>query len=230
MDARRSFSTRVVFFDAAGTLIRLARSVGWHYRQAAIKHGGDFSEADLNREFGLAWKTHEPPVETRRKRLDDDKDWWRALVWRVLDGVGAGESLDRAACFETLYAEFARPGVWELFPEAPAVLDALSAKYELGIISNFDGRLRTVLRDLGVADRFRHWVISSEVGADKPSPWPFQRALEMAGVAADEAMHVGDSPVEDWDAASAAGMQVLRLHRPENSLASLIAVLGARTQ
>jgi FMN phosphatase YigB (HAD superfamily) len=35
-------------------------------------------------------------------------------------------------------------------------------------------------------------------------------------------MHVGDDPVKDWEGAAAAGMRVLQLHRPQNSLRDLL--------
>ncbi len=173
---------RVIFFDAAGTLIHLPKGVGWHYRDIALRHGLDAPEEALNRAFRNAWKAMPAPAETRIAREDDDKGWWRDLVWRVLDGFpAAGGGFNRAAYFEELYLEFIKPGIWELYPEVSDTLRRLSGEYQLGVLSNFDGRLRIILQHLGISDAFQHWAISSEVGADKPSRWIFQRALAMAG-------------------------------------------------
>jgi putative hydrolase of the HAD superfamily len=106
------------------------------------------------------------------------------------------------------------------------------ASYPIGIVSNFDGRLRVILQDLGIASYFDHWIISSEVGADKPAPFIYECALEMAGVAPAEALHVGDDPEGDWQAAADVGLHVFPLDRPTNSLRDLLAVLplpGSRT-
>ena len=172
-----------------------------------------------------------PPRESSRFRgEDDDREWWRTLVERVLDRceVAAGD-LDRAAYFEELYAEFTKPGVWALYPEVKEALLFLGERYRLGIISNFDGRLRRILRDLGIAEFFDPVIISSEVGAEKPDAWIFKQALEHAAVAPEAALHVGDDPVRDWEGAAAVGLHVFQLDRPNNSLSDLVARLTARS-
>jgi putative hydrolase of the HAD superfamily len=201
----------------------LPKGVGWHYRDVARRHGSDLSETALDAAFRGAWHAHPAPLETRLPRPDDDKEWWRTLVGRVLDACHPlPVGFDRHAYFEELYAEFARPGVWELYPEVPEVLARLAPHFELGILSNFDGRLRLVLDHLGMAAHFRHWIISSEAGAEKPSSWLFEHALTRAGVTSAEALHVGDDPECDWQGAASAGLRVFRLDRPRNSLRELV--------
>ena len=219
--------SKIIFFDAAGTLFHLPRGVGWHYRDVALRHGCAIGESELQAAFAAAWKGMPPCAATRVARADDDRGWWREIVGRVLAccGVGAG-ALDFDAYFAELYDEFTRPGVWELFPEVRAVLEALHPHHRLGVISNFDGRLRAILQHLGIAHYFQPIVISSEVGADKPDRWIFQHALEMAGLPPGAALHVGDDPVRDWQAAAAAGLRTFRLERPANSLRDLAAWLA----
>ena len=217
--------TRAVFFDAAGTLFHLPRGVGWHYRDVALRHGALLDETELNRAFRQAWRDAAVPTETTGARLDDDQGWWRALVDRVLDECGAPERLDRDAYFSELWPEFTRPGVWELFPETREVLTALKGRMSLVVVSNFDGRLRAILSGLGIADFFDDVVISTEVGADKPSPRIFSEALRRARLQAGEVLHVGDEPEADWHGAEQAGLRVFRLQRPENSLRGVIDLL-----
>ena len=217
--------TRAVFFDAAGTLFRLTRSVGWHYRDVALRHGTDLREDDLDRAFRRAWRDARAPHETNGARPDDDRGWWRAHVGRVLDECGSAPTLDRDAYFSELWSEFTRPGVWELFPETLEVLVALKGRVRLGVISNFDSRLRTILLNLGVTEFFDDIVISSEVGTEKPAARIFSAALVRAGVAASEALHIGDEPEADWLGAERAGLLVFRLRRPENSLRDVLELL-----
>jgi putative hydrolase of the HAD superfamily len=222
----KSSIPRVIFFDAAGTLIHLPRGVAWHYREVARRHRCNIPEASLRQAFGSAWQAAPSQPETRVPRPEDGKQWWRALVDHVLDlckphSIG----LNRPAYFEELYAEFTEPEVWELYPDVEKTLLTLQSRCSLGILSNFDGRLRIILEDLGLAPIFRHWVISSEVGADKPSPWIFEHAISLAGVQPFEALHVGDDPVCDWAGAESAGLKAFKLDRPRQNLASLLAVL-----
>ena len=219
---------RVIFFDAAGTLIGLPRGVAFHYVEVAKRNGLDIPVAVMHEAFHMTWREMPAPTVTRVRRPDDDKGWWRRFVMRVIEKCAiAPGALDREAFFEDLYAEFAKPGVWDVFPETRAVLAQLSGEYQLGIISNFDGRLRLIMAELGIAPLFKHVVISSEVGADKPDPWIFQEALRLAGVRASEALHVGDEPHGDWEGAEQAGLHVFKLKRPDNSLRAVLDAFGS---
>jgi putative hydrolase of the HAD superfamily len=218
----------MIFFDAAGTLFYLPRGVGWHYRDVASRFGRELDENALSQAFRTTWKQMPVRPATHARREDDDKGWWFSLVDQVLDHCRVPtEQLPRLDYFEQLYAEFIRPGIWELFPETHEVLNGLRQEYRLGVISNFDGRLRAILANLGLLEFFDPIVISSEVGADKPDGWIFHHALTAAGIAPAEALHVGDDPGADWEGAEAAGLKAFHLHRPANSLRDIAAALSA---
>jgi putative hydrolase of the HAD superfamily len=221
-------SVKTIFFDAAGTLFDLPQGVGHHYASAGRDVGLELDPHAIDRAFAVAWKQMPPRSTSRAPRDDDDKGWWRELVDSVFQQVApATPDLDRDAFFEAAYSRFTEPGVWELFPEVVEVLETLQPHYDLGVISNFDGRLRMILEQLGISKFFRVVVISSEVGADKPDPFIYERALELAGAEAHETMHVGDDPVRDWEAAAAAGLRAFRLERPANSLRDLLTACAA---
>ena len=87
---------------------------------------------------------------------NDDKGWWRELVGRVIDQVAPSLSeLDRDNFFEIAYEHFAEAGVWKLYPEVLDVLEQLRERFQLAVISNFDGRLRFILQNLGISKLFR---------------------------------------------------------------------------
>ena len=133
--------------------------------------------------------------------------------------------LERDAFFGVAYSHFGEAGVWERYPEVRAVLEALEPRFQLAVISNFDGRLRVILERFGLSKFFRHIFVSSELGADKPDPLIYRRALQASGLAPNEALHVGDDPERDWKGAAAAGLQVFHLDRQKNSLRDLLAFL-----
>lgn len=217
---------KTIFFDAAGTLIHLPKSVGHHYALVGDRVGLALDAAKLDRAFASCWKQ----MPTRRAidgpREDDDKGWWRELVNCVLDEVASGTSeLDRDAFFEAAYSHFAEAGAWDLYPEVAEVLAGLRRRFDLAVISNFDGRLRVILEHLGVSQFFSHVFLSSELGADKPDPEIYRRALQLNAATPNETLHVGDDPVRDWQGAAAAGLPVFRLERPRNSLRDLVAIV-----
>ena len=221
---------RTIFFDAAGTLIYLPQSVGRHYAFVGDRIGLRLDAAALDTAFASCWKEMPFRPAINGPREDDDKGWWRQLVNNVLDQVtpAIGE-LDRDAYFEGVYGHFAEPGVWELYPEVVDVLEALHGRFQLGVVSNFDGRLRMIFEHLGVSKFFAHVFLSSELGADKPDPEIYRRALHLSRSRPDETLHVGDDPVRDWEAAAAAGLQVFRIERQHNSLRDLLAKLTPST-
>ena len=217
---------KAILFDAAGTLFFLTKTVGEHYALVGTDVGLKLDAEQLDHAFHTAWKQmpQRPPIDGPRE--NDDKGWWRELVGHVFDQLAPslGE-LDRDNFFEVAYEHFAEPGVWELYPEVPEVLEQLKPRFELAVISNFDGRLRFILQHLGISKYFARVFISSELGADKPDPEIFRRAITIMHLKADEVLHVGDDPERDWKAASAAGLHLFRLDRPRNSLRDLLATL-----
>ena len=214
---------KAILFDAAGTLIRLRRSVGENYAYVGSQIGLQLDPQKLNEAFSLAWRALPSRKAIDAPRDDDDKGLWHDIVFRVLDRAEPGLSaLNRDNFFEIAYEHFAEPGVWELFPDVIEVLSELHARYQLSVISNFDGRLRFVLEHLGVRKFFKYVFLSSELGADKPDPEIFQRSLKIMDLAADETLHVGDDPARDWGAAAAVGLHVFELDRKTKSLRDLL--------
>jgi putative hydrolase of the HAD superfamily len=219
---------KAIFFDAAGTLLYLPESVGCHYALVAAEVGLAWGPTLLDQAFRDAWKAMPDRPAIDGPRPDDDKGWWRELVNQVIDRVAhETRELDRDAFFEAAYSHFSEAGVWDLYPEVVEVLEILSTRFKLAVVSNFDGRLRLILRQLGVSHFFSHLFISSEIGADKPDPTIYQRALNLSGHAANETLHVGDDPIGDWQAAETAGLTTFRLERPGNSLRDLVTHLHA---
>ncbi len=219
---------KAIFFDATDTLFHLTGSVGTHYARVGEIVGLRLDASACDRAFVRAFKETPLRPATGEPREDDDKPWWRELVNRMFDEVSpATDPLDRDNFFEVAYEHFAEAGVWQLYAEVPEVLEKLNPRYDLAVVSNFDGRLRMILEQLAITNYFRHVFISSELGADKPDPLIFRRALEIGGYAPDEVLHVGDDPVRDWQAAAEAGLRVFRLRRPENTLRDVLTACDA---
>lgn len=100
------------------------------------------------------------------------------------------------------------------FPDAAPVLRQLRARgLRLVVCSNWDCSLPQVLASTGLLELADGVVASAVVGADKPAPIVFERALELCGCTPAEALHVGDSPVADVQGARALGMRAVLIDR-----------------
>jgi putative hydrolase of the HAD superfamily len=217
---------KAIFFDAVGTLFCLTGTVGDHYALVGSEVGLTLDARQLDRAFYKAWKQMPQRTAIDGPRPDDDKGWWHELVNLVLDQVAPSLSeFDRDNFLEIAYEHFAEAGAWELYPEVVDVLEKLHPRFQLTVISNFDGRLRFILGQLGISKYFAHVFISSELGADKPDPEIFRRAVKLIDLKPNQVLHVGDDSERDWKAAAEAGLSVFKLDRRRNSLRDLLKFL-----
>ncbi|HWT93686.1 MAG TPA: HAD-IA family hydrolase [Solirubrobacteraceae bacterium] len=100
------------------------------------------------------------------------------------------------------------------YPEVPAVLEAWRAQgLRLVVVSNWDVSLHEVLETTGLAPLLDGVVTSAEAQVAKPDARLFALGLERAGVAAGEALHVGDTYDEDVLGARAAGIEPVLVAR-----------------
>jgi putative hydrolase of the HAD superfamily len=212
---------RVVTFDAAGTLIRLTRPPGLTYADCARGFGHELDPESVEAAFRTVWHTLAPPEESAGPRADDDYGWWKALVDRTMQLAGYRiTSFD--AYFDDVYAAFTRPGIWELFPDIPALLTELAGLgIRLGVISNFDRRLYVILQNLNVLQAFENVIISSEIGASKPAPRIFLEAARRFRVEPGEILHIGDDADLDEKGAIAAGCKAFVVGHDSNRMKGL---------
>jgi len=213
---------RVIFFDAADTLFHVKGSVGEVYLTFARKYGVTIGHETLQQAFAKAFADAPPPVfavSDPQEIKSCERLWWFDVVHHVFYRIGMFEGFDDY--FDEVFAYFARPDAWELYPDTLSTLTALEAHgLELGIVSNFDSRLYEILIGLRIDRFFESVTISSFAGAAKPSPRIFQRALQKHGVPAKEALHVGNSRGDDAEAAVAAGLGGILLDRVGNNVSS----------
>lgn len=216
---------KVIFLDAVGTLFGVSGSVGEAYAKVAQQNGIAVDAEALNTAFFKHLKAADPmafpdvePTHIPYKEYA----WWQAIAEKTFDEVGhRGQFENFESFFADLYAYFAGAEPWFVYPDAYHSLERWRAKdIELGIISNFDSRIYTVLDSLALADFFTTVTISTEVGAAKPDPKIFVAALEKHNCEPSAAWHVGDSYSEDYEGAQSAGLRGVWLRRPDDLSAS----------
>lgn len=204
-----------VFFDAAGTLLTVDGSVGERYAVLAREYGKDVAPHEIEAGFRRSFPNAPPlafPGAPAAKLAELEHTWWRSVVRDVFAGFGPFPNFDDY--FDALYAAFAQPEAWRLYPETRATLDALRDRgYRLGVISNFDARLFGLLDGLGIAGHFDPIIASSRAGAAKPDPAIFRRALTKCGANAEQAVHVGDTYELDVLGARTAGVAAILIDR-----------------
>ena len=166
------------------------------------------THAGLARPDGAALAASRAAVLEGNPGLEHDISRLRERVVRMLLEC-AGHSPEAAAPLAAgAFAEFLN---WRhrvrFFPDALAALEALRPHYTLAALTNGNADYRR----LGLDRHFTFGLCAADVGASKPHPAMFERALARANAAPAEAVHVGDHPVNDIQAAQAVGMATIQV-------------------
>lgn len=198
---------RAVLFDAVGTVLHPEPSAAAVYAEYGQRFGSRLEPRVLRERFLEAFTAEEEFDATRQHRTDEQRErerWWR-IVTRVLDDVR-----EPGPCFDALYAHFERPSAWRIEPGAREVLQRLSQSGRVvGLASNFDHRLRTVVEGLTELPSLPYLFISSEVGWKKPAREFFEHLTTVLNLSPSEILFVGDDAENDYEGARRAGMQAL---------------------
>ncbi|XP_060177399.1 uncharacterized protein LOC132607448 isoform X1 [Lycium barbarum] len=188
---------KALLVDAVGTLVIPSQPMAQIYRQIGEKYGVDYSEAEILKRY--RWAYEQPWGRSRLRYVNDGRPFWQHIV---SSSTGCSDS----QYFEELYNYYTTEKAWHLCdPNAEKVFQALrNAGVKLAVVSNFDTRLRPVLRALNCDHWFDAVAVSAEVEAEKPNPTIFLKACELLGVNPDDAVHVGDDRRNDiWGARDA---------------------------
>lgn len=215
-----------VLFDAAGTLIELSEPVGATYARVARGFGVEQNAERLESAFRHVF-AHAPPMAFPEAEATEvpklERAWWHRCVQKTFElsrGAGHSGGLPNAGrfstehhfdrFFEALFVAMGDASAWRVVEGALELLDELRvAHFGLAIVSNFDFRLPALLDALEIAPRVDVLVLASDVGAAKPDPALFERALAQLGVAPNRAVVVGDHPKQDVEAARNAGLRAV---------------------
>jgi putative hydrolase of the HAD superfamily len=157
-----------------------------------------------------------------RAHLQDGRDEAGLAALRLASAEAMRPALGVDVAGEVLTEALLESLRFHPLPGVPGALRGLRALgLRLVVVSNWDFSLHERLAETGLAPLLDGAVASAEAGVAKPDPAIFERALEVAGVGPAEALHVGDSPVEDGEGARAAGIRAVLIGRDISSLAEL---------
>lgn len=206
---RRRF--QAVIFDAVGTLLHPREPVGETYARLARRYGVDLPASRLEEAFSRMLAAAKPNVFPGRPLAEVaelDREWWRALVrgvFRAADGAAHFEDFD--AFFDTLFETYASHEAWELTKGTRETLTELHREGRvLAVLSNFDQRLRGILRGKHIHHYFAAVTLPADAGAAKPDRAIFDICLKRLGLPGHRCLYVGDRAREDLEAARAAEM------------------------
>jgi 2-haloacid dehalogenase len=196
---------RVLTFDCYGTLIDWESGILAQLRPWAQRSGISADDAALLTAFSVA----ESDAQTERPGALYP-EILRDAHARIAAHFGAKPDPGAAAAFGDSV------GDWPAFLDSPGALKQLQEWHKLVIVSNVNrASFEKSQKKLGV--EFDAIVTAEEVGAYKPDPRMFRRALEVAaglGAAPQQVLHVAQSLFHDHVPAKKLGLASVWIRRP----------------
>ncbi|OLP00709.1 haloacid dehalogenase [Mycolicibacterium porcinum] len=189
-----------VLFDYSGTLFRLEEQDSWFAGMSV-----DEQEVDGHVQTELMRRLTAPTGRSVAMTDEQYRAWanrdlaphlHREAYLHVLRESGLA---DHHA--ESLYNRVIDPASWTAYPDTARVFKNLKAQgIRTAVVSNIAFDVRPAFAAIGAAEHVDAFVLSFEVGAIKPDPAIFTAALDRLGVAAADALMVGDSEEADGGA------------------------------
>jgi putative hydrolase of the HAD superfamily len=204
---------RAVFFDLDGTLIFHEPDSFDVIAAFCAEIGQPLSDETWRRGRRVRHEYFIDPVIREQIAGLSREEFWARYNRRILEAIGVDGDWDALAI--ELAGRFGTVKMAYRCPEAGCrTLRELRARgYQVGLITNRENveRLAAQLDDLALRSYFDLFVVAGEVGTSKPEPGIFLAALARAGVAARQAVYVGDNYWADVIGAQRAGLQAVLL-------------------
>jgi putative hydrolase of the HAD superfamily len=201
---------RAILLDALGTLIGFEPPAPHLQAQLRLR-GYDVTPESAHAAIRAEIAYYRAHLDEGREAesLRDLRERCAAAMEPELPGIPQAAVLDALLASLRFFA----------YPDTVPALTALrAAGIRLVVVSNWDHSLHERLSETGLTPLLDGAIASAEVGAAKPEPAIFARALELAGTT--DAWHVGDTPEADLDGARAAGLRGILIDRGDARLAA----------
>jgi len=202
---------KAILFDLDGTLRHHLPSGGEVFVEHVRSMGLQISEEDTIR--AMHWEhfyfASSLEIQADRDTYKDDRPgFWINFSRRHLVALGTHptQALELASKITTYMDEFYKPEV-HVPQDAYTLLEFLKeAGYILGVVSNREKPFQEELIQLELDACFQFSLAGGEVNSYKPDGVIFERALELAGVSAQETIYVGDNYFADILGSRRAGL------------------------
>ena len=202
---------KVVIFDYIGTLVNCKNYTMDASREklhsALVNEGFDVAKDKFLEAYIEA---HEKYRKIRYEQLREVTNavWVAEALSNLGFKVTANDYRIKAA-LNVFFKDFI--DTLELRLGAKKLIQQAAEQCKVALISNFTHApvIYKSLRKTGISEFFNAVVVSEENGWRKPSTHIFQDALKRLQVEANEALYIGDSPLEDIKGAKQAGLKTI---------------------
>lgn len=200
---------KAIFWDFDGTLVHRNDESFCALREALQLNGYMIDDSYIRAALHIAhpWNHWETSYEDQT-----GEKWWDRLFSKLSDfyeqhGVLEVDKVNGA--YKKRILSFT---CYTVYDDAATILECCKNRgYHNYIISNNYPELPQAVAKLGLAEFFSGYMISADIGFEKPRPEIFEQAITMAGNP-EVCYMVGDNPVADIQGAKDIGMNTILVH------------------
>lgn len=208
---------RAIAFDVNGTLVDILTEDDLEQIFRAVGHFLTYQGVDLRRHqlrdlYFQIMKEQQLASPEEYPEFDAVGIWHRVLCEHMTDFTRRlpTEKLEQMPLFlAEMYRGISRRRL-RLYPHVREVLDVLRMHFPLALVTDAQSTYaRGELHKVGLLDYFDPIIVSGDFGYRKPDKRLFRMALDRMGVAAEQALYVGNDMYRDIYGAREAGMKTV---------------------
>ncbi|WP_062107453.1 HAD family hydrolase [Bacillus niameyensis] len=200
---------KVIFLDAGGVLFDTFFNDDGRIRYLLTERG--YQKTQIDAAIKKADKTEGNLITN----WNEEEQYYKRKYTAIAEELGDLELTNELLFF----AHFA--GHSKLFPEVKVVLEELSKKYQLAVISNAMPSMDWIFDRLGIRKYFDSIILSAFVNEEKPGKAIYNRALQQLQAKREESIFIDDR-IENITGAERVGIKGLHSDRDKFNLRELL--------
>ncbi|MFN4196404.1 MAG: HAD-IA family hydrolase [Caldimicrobium sp.] len=202
---------KVILLDAEGTFLQFKPSLGEIYKNLWNEYGVVINEKEIAKRFREEFKqVFQKELGGVNLTSEKCKVGWKKVFLKVFKEYSEASFFEEV--FIRAYQFFAKPDCVEIVPRFNEfVKEAKEHNFRLGVISNWDCRLYSVLEGHNLLKVFDAIFIGCEIGFLKPRLEIFESALNFFKVQPKEVLMIGDSWEDDIEPAKKLGFKYFHI-------------------
>lgn len=205
---------KAIFWDFDGTLVHRNDESFCALREALQLNGYRIEDPHIRAALHIAhpWNHWETSYEDQT-----GEKWWDRLFAKLRDFYEQHNVLEVEKVNSAYKKRILSFSCYTVYDDAAMILEyCQKLGYRNYVISNNYPELPKAVEKLGLAEFFSGYIISADVGFEKPHPELFRHALTVTGNP-EICYMVGDNPVADMQGAKQAGMHTIYVHNSRPS-------------
>ncbi|CAI6360969.1 unnamed protein product [Macrosiphum euphorbiae] len=225
---------KLITFDITGTLLKYRSSPAIEYSNILNKYGIEVKLSTLENLINKNWTfmTKAHPNFGLYTGLEWE-NYWRIYAQNVFSKAfqieNITDNVPLTDIIDELMMTYSTGETFKVQNGAIELLDYLKKEQvPLGVLSNYDPRIKSMIENLGLSHYFKFILSSYEVRSEKPDIKIFRKAESYIekGINRELFLHIGDSYLLDFKGAKNAGWSACLVHIDKNIIEQYPCVSG----